>query len=269
MIALQRPADVAFAPVVRREGELPVAEVAEQLLEVVERLVGRGDHITPRVEPEVLLEAEVLARRRHELPDPGRARSRQRSRIETALDHRQQRDVERHAALVDFVDDVVQIAPAAIDHPCNVLWALRIPPLPLRDHWAVEIRNRISLDDSIPKVIGRLGQRLEIRGNAASLDLETKVLLFQGVRELLTNTVKHARASQARVQIEVEQGAVRVVVEDDGVGLGQSQASRPNGFGLFHLRERLEHLGGCLEMTSPPGQGTRSVISILRDPPGE
>jgi signal transduction histidine kinase len=88
------------------------------------------------------------------------------------------------------------------------------------------------------------------------------VLLFQGVRELLTNTVKHARARLAQVEIEVTPDAVRVVVQDNGVGIGQSKATRPNGFGVFHLRERLEYLGGRLEVTSAPGEGTRTLMVI-------
>ena len=66
-------ADIAFAPVVAGERELPVAEVAVELLQVVERAVGRGHDVAPGVEPEVLLEPVVRAGRRHELPDARRA----------------------------------------------------------------------------------------------------------------------------------------------------------------------------------------------------
>jgi len=55
---------------------------------------------------------------------------------------------------------------------------------------------------------------------------------------------------------------VRVIVQDNGVGIGQSKLSRPNGFGVFHLRERLEYLGGRLEVTSAPGEGTRTVMVV-------
>ncbi len=99
-------------------------------------------------------------------------------------------------------------------------------------------------------------------GDVRSLDLERKVLLFQGIRELLTNTVKHARARLACVDLEVDHAEVRVSVSDDGVGIGQSESTRPNGFGLFHLRERLEYLGGRMEVTSAPNEGTRTVMAI-------
>ncbi len=93
------------------------------------------------------------------------------------------------------------------------------------------------------------------------------MLLFQGVRELLTNTVKHAQAGLARVEIDVDAARISVVVSDDGVGIGQSESTRPNGFGLFHLRERLEYLGGQMEVVSAPGQGTRTMMSIPRERP--
>ena len=79
------------------ERQLPVVEVVVQLRQVVERLVGRGEHVAPRVEPEVLLQAVVLAGRRHELPDARRRGHRHRDRVVRALDHRQQRDLRRHA----------------------------------------------------------------------------------------------------------------------------------------------------------------------------
>ena len=65
-----------------------------------------------------------------------------------------------------------------------------------------------------------LDVHVEGSGDVRSLDLEYKVLLFQGVRELLTNAVKHAKANLAKVEIEVGETEVRVVVQDDGVGLG-------------------------------------------------
>jgi signal transduction histidine kinase len=124
------------------------------------------------------------------------------------------------------------------------------------------------LGDQIRRRHG-LEVRVESRGDVRSLDQELGVLLFQGARELLTNTVKHARAGLAYVDIHVEADGVCVVVGDDGVGLGQSTASRPNGFGLFHLRERLEHRGGRLDVASKPGEGTRTTMTIPRGGKGE
>jgi signal transduction histidine kinase len=90
---------------------------------------------------------------------------------------------------------------------------------------------------------------------------EMKIVLFQAVRELLTNVVKHAKAKTARIRIAGDEHWLRIGVEDDGVGLGTpSPSSRPNGFGLFNVRERLLGMGGRLEVESEKDRGTRVTI---------
>ena len=86
-------------------------------------------------------------------------------------------------------------------------------------------------------------------GREKSLSDEAKVVLFQGVRELLTNVTKHARARAVRIELRRVCDRFRVTLSDDGVGFTQSPADSERGhggFGLFNLRERLEQLGGKL-----------------------
>jgi signal transduction histidine kinase len=96
------------------------------------------------------------------------------------------------------------------------------------------------------------------------LDDDVKVLLFRVVSELLVNVVKHAQAHEVNVSVQREDDHILIVVEDDGVGFDVAQMDmhwrEGGGFGLFSIRERLQPLGGQLEITSAPGQGTRVVI---------
>jgi PAS domain S-box-containing protein len=93
------------------------------------------------------------------------------------------------------------------------------------------------------------------------LDDDIRVLLFQSIRELLNNIVRHARASRTTVSITRESDSIRIAVEDNGAGFDTS-AQRDNGaFGLFNIKERLVCLGGTFELRSSPGQGTRVVIT--------
>ena len=97
---------------------------------------------------------------------------------------------------------------------------------------------------------------------------DVAVLLFQAVRELLVNIVKHAQAGTAKVSITRDGDQVQVDVEDDGIGfdcdeIGSSVCSSGE-FGLFSIQERLRPLGGRMEMESKPGQGTRvSLVAPL------
>ena len=72
------------------------------------------------------------------------------------------------------------------------------------------------------------------------------------VREALTNVAKHARATNARVDIAVAHDTVTVTVFDDGIGSAGAQRSS----GLANLRTRAEQRGGSFELTGGPSGGT-------------
>jgi PAS domain S-box-containing protein len=102
------------------------------------------------------------------------------------------------------------------------------------------------------------------------LNDDIKVLLFQAVRELLTNIAKHAQAKNAKVSIQRDDAHIRVCVEDNGVGLTSSNRDVSKAaneeFGLFSIEERLDHLGGHFEIESKPGSGTRAImVAPLKD----
>jgi PAS domain S-box-containing protein len=110
------------------------------------------------------------------------------------------------------------------------------------------------------------GVRIQVQTDKApkAMDDEIKVLLFQAVRELLVNVIKHAQASQVRVAMNREGRNLHIKVEDNGVGLPFSLDAplAGRGFGLFSIRERLKYLGGHLEAESEPGQGTRVTLKV-------
>jgi PAS domain S-box-containing protein len=92
------------------------------------------------------------------------------------------------------------------------------------------------------------------------------ILLFESVRELLFNVVKHARAHSARVNLRLVDESLRLTVSDQGIGFDPDAMSPAGGFGggfgLFSIRERVGLFGGKLEIESTPGRGTRMVISV-------
>ena len=151
-VGTDRATHRAFTPVVRGQRQIPVAEFGVELLQIVERAVGCRDHVTPLVEPPVLLQAEMLAGRRNELPDAGGAAARIGHRVVCALDHRQQRDFGRHAALLDFADDVVEIAATAFDHPRHVVRTRRVPRFGSLDLGGIEIRQHEPLPNARPQI---------------------------------------------------------------------------------------------------------------------
>ena len=92
-----------------------------------------------------------------------------------------------------------------------------------------------------------------------------QILLFQAARELLTNIVKHAQAQEVEIYIRpYKEDKIQIEVKDDGVGFEMSHLhsniTKNDGFGLFNIRERFNHLGGYCDIQSQPGGGTRVTI---------
>ena len=105
-------------------------------------------------------------------------------------------------------------------------------------------------------------------GEERGLDELTRMVLFRNLRELLTNAVKHARATRIDVRLEQIEDAIRLSVGDDGAGCDVAAAlagtSDAGGFGLFSIRERMADLGGSLEIESSPGEGFTAVMTLPR-----
>ncbi|MCX5660409.1 MAG: response regulator [Planctomycetota bacterium] len=104
-------------------------------------------------------------------------------------------------------------------------------------------------------------------------DIDIKAFLFQTTRELLFNTVKHAGVAQAQIRLRFgEDGLVELEIEDQGKGFVMENASGTprlgtvsrsgEGFGLLSIRERLELLGGRMEVDAAPGRGTRISVFL-------
>ncbi len=96
------------------------------------------------------------------------------------------------------------------------------------------------------------------------LNEDHAVLLFQSVRELLFNVVKHAGTSDAVVTVTVPEGrALSITVQDQGAGFDpDSMTEGTMRFGLLSIRERVEGMGGAFRLRSSPGAGTEVELSI-------
>ncbi|MDX6319724.1 MAG: hypothetical protein QOD35_3124 [Nocardioidaceae bacterium] len=85
-----------------------------------------------------------------------------------------------------------------------------------------------------------------------------EVASYYLVSEALTNPAKHSHATEVRVDVEQTNGLVRLSIRDDGVG----GADPSRGSGLTGLADRVDALGGTIEITSPPGNGTSLLVTL-------
>jgi signal transduction histidine kinase len=93
---------------------------------------------------------------------------------------------------------------------------------------------------------------------AGRLPEPAEIAAYYAVSEALTNTIKHAHASAADVEVTVPDGVLHVKVRDDGRG----GAAFGPGSGLIGLKDRIEAAGGRITLHSPPGAGTTVQIAL-------
>jgi len=131
--------------------------------------------------------------------------------------------------------------------------------------------NRL-INDLRPAALERLGLAGALRALAeessarGSVEVETTIeigeepgrdeerLVYRLVQEALTNAVKHANASHVTVNAQEDEGEIRIGIRDDGDGFDPTTPTA--GRGLTGMRERIELLGGEIEVSSKPGEGT-------------
>lgn len=111
---------------------------------------------------------------------------------------------------------------------------------------------------------------LEIVSDYQGANDDLRMLLFQLVRELLFNVVKHAGVQQANVSLAQEGDELVICVADCGRGFDAGQRSDSgfvgSGFGLYSVSERLALFGGHLQVNSVLGEGVRALVYVPREP---
>ncbi len=133
---------------------------------------------------------------------------------------------------------ITELRPAALDE-LGLMAAIEA----LTERSATTAGLDIKTDFALPETWGR-----------ERLDPELESTVYRLVQEALTNVVKHARAERVDLKVSMDGDAVTVSVRDDGVGFDPATTSE--GFGLVGMRERLELIGGHVQVSSAPGQGT-------------
>jgi signal transduction histidine kinase len=106
---------------------------------------------------------------------------------------------------------------------------------------------------------------LDCRFDERRLRLETRVLVFKLVRELLRNVVKHAGVAIAQVRVEESEDLLRVIVSDEGRGFEWQMemiGERSGRFGLWSITDRVRDAGGTFDVHTGIGSGARFVMQL-------
>lgn len=161
------------------------------------------------------------------------------------------------------LNDTIEILTDAIDATRSLTFELSPPML-----------YELGLVPTLASLLEQTAQRhaplacvFEDDGEPKPLATDVEVLLFQVIRELITNTLKHAQADQLTVKTWREAHTMVLVVEDDGRGFDIARLDHAprgkGGFGLLSVRERLSHFGATLRVESDPREDLRATASGL------
>ena len=145
------------------------------------------------------------------------------------------------------------------------VWALRPLALGAEDLAYAFLHLVKKLSESSGTPIG-----FTLRGVLRPLNEDLEHHLLRIGQEALTNTLKHAKATEIRVTLTCGDDSIGLSVEDQGDGFEVHSLRDRRGLGLRGMQERADSLGGTLTITSTPGQGTRVevVVPLPRDEGG-
>lgn len=143
------------------------------------------------------------------------------------------------------------------------LGAFRPPEFTKRDLLSV-------LEGVILQFEGMTGNRVEftVSGEIPNVSLPVKIALYRILQEALSNSDRHARVKEQRVELYVEDDHLCLCVSDQGIGFdppplsGPSATEREEHIGLRGMRERVALVGGTFELESKPGGGTRITVEV-------
>lgn len=94
------------------------------------------------------------------------------------------------------------------------------------------------------------------------LENSMEIAIFRIIQELVTNIIKHSKASEASISITQHKDLLSIIVEDNGQGFDIKTMLTKDGMGLTNIERRVEHLEGSMEVDSTKGKGTTVLIDI-------
>ena len=109
---------------------------------------------------------------------------------------------------------------------------------------------------------GQLQVRVLTYGLEKRMDKTLEITSYRVIQEMVNNVLKHAKATELIIQLNRHEDSVSITVEDNGVGFDPKEKDLSSGMGLGNIRDRVEKLGGTLEIDSQPGVGTTMLADI-------
>ncbi|QPC80519.1 HAMP domain-containing protein [Phototrophicus methaneseepsis] len=170
------------------------------------------------------------------------------------------KDADGDETVSERIDDLRDIVSRTLDEVRQMAWQLR--PSALDD---------LGLISALHRYIDDYQQRFNVQVDFVTKDMdgrlqmEIETSIYRVVQEALTNIARHAQATTASVIIDRRPNAIRIIVEDNGVGFVPPSRQESKSLGLQGIRERAALFNGTLTIETEPGHGTSLFIEIPLD----
>ncbi|MGA8028915.1 MAG: two-component regulator propeller domain-containing protein [Bryobacteraceae bacterium] len=163
-----------------------------------------------------------------------------------------------------FLEEIIKDAGTCSREARQSVWGLRTDST-----GALSFSEKIAMLARQATTEQRISLSLELQPISLSGQPEAEYELLRIIQEVVSNTVKHARARKLEIRAAVENGQLEITLADDGVGFstGLDQA-RYGHFGLLGIRERAREIGAELTVRSAPEMGTTVLIRFALASPG-
>jgi len=136
------------------------------------------------------------------------------------------------------------------------LFLYKMQPVDLRDGFANALMRRLDA------VEGRAGLEVDLNiDQNIAMPPEDELHLYMIAQEALNNVIKHASAGKIRVHYQKVSSFISLGVQDNGSGFLPEEI-RPSGLGLRSIKERVELIGGKMQLVSSPGKGTKITVLV-------
>ncbi|MDH3355803.1 MAG: histidine kinase, partial [Chromatiales bacterium] len=166
---------------------------------------------------------------------------------------------EKAQPVIDKVNDMARLVDSSVVTIRRIVTELRPTILDDLGLWAAiewqlkEFKKRVGIECKID---------ININCQQFELDKHQSISLFRIIQESLTNVVRHSSATQVEVGARCYTNIVRLWVRDNGIGLGSDTGVHSDSHGIRGMHERIENLGGTIELDSNQGEGTNVNIVL-------
>lgn len=131
-----------------------------------------------------------------------------------------------------------------------------------------KILNEFGLVSALTEIVEEMTKNSNMNGRILNInyeeikDSDLTLGLYRICQEALTNIVKHSKCSEFEIQIAIEEGKLKLIISDNGVGISNKKTRKPS-LGLLNMEERTKSLFGIFEIDSVENEGTTVYLEFL------